>query len=121
MKRCAKVVGLRYLLTTYIAITCTLLVLMCSPPVCAQQNPPAQPTPKPPAPDETPEPPPPLFPPREIFWWWVSGQLNIFFQGHPPFHALYTGPNSLRPEGQAVTSNVVTLYTGYRFNKTTEV
>ena len=27
---------------------------------------------------------------------WLSGQANFIFQTHPPFHAAYTGNNSLR-------------------------
>lgn len=53
--------------------------------------------------------------------WWVSGQINIIFQGHPSFHALYSGPNSLQADGQTALSHVVTLYTAYQFNSTTEV
>jgi hypothetical protein len=52
---------------------------------------------------------------------WISGQANIIFQWHPSFPAKYSGPNSLRAESEHATSNVLTLYTGYEFNKTTEV
>lgn len=52
---------------------------------------------------------------------WISGQANIIFQWHPSFPAKYSGPNSLRAESEQATSNVLTLYTGYEFNKTTEV
>jgi hypothetical protein len=90
----------------------TLLVCCCLQAAArAQQTPP----------DEAPEQPPTIFPHSETAPWWISGQINIIFQGHPPFHALYSGPNSLRPEGQAVTSTVVTLYTAYAFNRSTEV
>ena len=27
---------------------------------------------------------------------WLSGQVNIIVQYHPPFHAAYSGPNSLQ-------------------------
>jgi high affinity Mn2+ porin len=73
------------------------------------------------SPDEAPEQPPSLFPHSETAPWWVSGQINIIFQGHPPFHALYSGPNSLQADGQTATSHVVTLYTAYAFNRSTEV
>lgn len=87
-----------------------------------QQSSPPQPNSTPqPTPPENPEIPPTFFPHPENVPWWVSGQANIIFQGHPPFHAPYTGPHSLTPEGQAVTSIVVTLYSAYAFNKTTEV
>jgi|HubBroStandDraft_4_1064222.scaffolds.fasta_scaffold00186_10 high affinity Mn2+ porin len=51
---------------------------------------------------------------------WVSGQINFIFQTHPPFDAKYTGPNSLQPDYEKATSRVMTLYTGYRFNGSTE-
>ncbi len=53
--------------------------------------------------------------------WWVSGQVNVVFQAHPPFHAPYSGPNSLKPYGEHATSRVLTLYTGYELTRTTEV
>lgn len=53
--------------------------------------------------------------------WWISGQVNIVFQAHPDFHALYSGPNSLSARGEHATSRVLTLYTGYRLTKHTEV
>jgi len=53
--------------------------------------------------------------------WWISGQINIVFQAHPSFHALYSGPNSLHSDGQTALSHVVTLYTAYQFNSSTEV
>src|SRR5207248_8601293 len=34
----------------------------------------------------------------------VSGQLNIVFQEHPAFPALYSGANSLRPEAEHAMS-----------------
>ena len=71
-------------------------------------------------PDEPPEQPPTIFPHSLTAAWWVSAQINIVFQGHPSFHALYSGPNSLRAEGQTATSYVVTLYTAYAFNPSTE-
>ncbi|HKF21184.1 MAG TPA: carbohydrate porin [Candidatus Angelobacter sp.] len=80
-------------------------------PACAQQAPP----------EEPPEQPPTMFPHPEDAPWWVSGQINVIFQGHPGFHALYSGPNSLRAQGETATSHVVTLYTAYAFNRSTEV
>lgn len=73
------------------------------------------------SPDEAPAHPPTIFPHSETAPWWISGQINIIFQGHPPFHALYSGPNSLRAQGETATSHVVTLYTAYQFNGSTEV
>jgi high affinity Mn2+ porin len=51
---------------------------------------------------------------------WISGQANFIFQTHPPFHALYSGPNSLSPGYEKATSRVLTLYTGLRLNDSTE-
>jgi hypothetical protein len=31
---------------------------------------------------------------------WISGQTNIIFQAHPPFHAAYSGANSLSNVGE---------------------
>jgi hypothetical protein len=80
-------------------------------PACAQQTTPEEPPPQPPT----------VFPHSDTTPWWVSGQINNIFQGHPGFHALYSGPNSLRAQGETATSHVVTLYTAYQFNGTTEV
>jgi high affinity Mn2+ porin len=61
-----------------------------------------------------------VFPQSKTARWWVSGQVNIVFQAHPDFHALYSGPNSLSPRGEHATSRVLTLYTGYQLSKQTE-
>jgi hypothetical protein len=71
--------------------------------------------------DDVPEQPPTIFPHSLTAPWWVSAQINIIFQGHPPFHAPYSGPNSLRAKGESATSHLITLYTAYQFNSTTEV
>jgi len=52
---------------------------------------------------------------------WLSGQMNFIFQTHPPFHADYSGKNSLGPDYEKATSRVLTLYTGVRFNNSTEL
>jgi len=52
---------------------------------------------------------------------WISGQANIIFQWHPSFPAKYSGPHSLQADAENATSNVLTLYTGYELNKTTEL
>ncbi|HET9408820.1 MAG TPA: carbohydrate porin [Candidatus Sulfotelmatobacter sp.] len=52
---------------------------------------------------------------------WLSGQANFVFQTHPPFHALYSGKNSLSPNYEKATSRVLTLYTGMRLNDSTEL
>ena len=62
-----------------------------------------------------------VFPHSSSARWWISGQVNIIFQTHPDFHALYSGPNSLSAQGEHATSRVLTLYTGFQINKRTEV
>ena len=52
---------------------------------------------------------------------WISGQANGIFQAHPDFPALYSGPNSLRNEGESKTSEVFTVYTGLEATRTTEI
>jgi high affinity Mn2+ porin len=52
---------------------------------------------------------------------WLSGQANFITQGHPLFTAPYSGPNSLSPEAQAVTSRVLTFYGGIRLTNTVDV
>jgi len=64
---------------------------------------------------------PTLFPHSESSRYWLSGQINVIFQWHPSFRAPYTGANSLRPEGENATSRVLTLYTGLRLGRTTEI
>jgi high affinity Mn2+ porin len=61
-----------------------------------------------------------VFPHSKTARWWVSGQINIVFQAHPDFHALYSGPNSLSARGEHATSRVLTLYTGYQLSKHTD-
>jgi high affinity Mn2+ porin len=62
-----------------------------------------------------------IFPHFKDTRFWLSGQANFIFQTHPPFHADYSGKNSLDPNYEKATSRVLTLYTGYRFNDSTEV
>jgi high affinity Mn2+ porin len=62
-----------------------------------------------------------FFPHSETSRYWISGQANFVSQGHPPFPAAYTGPNSLLPVSEEATSRVFTLYTGYELTSTTEV
>lgn len=52
---------------------------------------------------------------------WLSGQSNFIFQTHPPFHADYSGKNSLSADYEKATSRVLTLYTGVRLNDSAEV
>jgi hypothetical protein len=62
-----------------------------------------------------------MFPHFQDTRFWLSGQANFIFQTHPPFHADYSGKNSLSPNYEKATSRVVTLYTGVRFNDSTEL
>jgi high affinity Mn2+ porin len=54
-------------------------------------------------------------------WWWVSGQMNFIFQTHPPFHAPYSGENSLSPRYEKATSRVLTLFTGAQVAPSTDL
>src|SRR5262249_54003580 len=71
--------------------------------------------------DEPEAPPTTLFPHSRTARWWVSGQVNIVFQAHPDFHALYSGPNSFGPGREHATSRLLTLYTGFEITKSTEI
>jgi len=51
---------------------------------------------------------------------WLSGQANFIYQTHPEFPALYSGPHSLNPHYEKALSRVLTLYTGFRLNNSTE-
>src|SRR5215469_10469339 len=64
--------------------------------------------------------PPSMLPHLETDRFWLSGQANFIFQTHPPFHAAYSGSNSLDPNYEKATSRVLTLYTGVRLNNSTE-
>jgi hypothetical protein len=65
--------------------------------------------------------PPAMFPHVTDTRYWLSGQANFIFQTHPPFHASYSGANSLDPNYEKATSRVLTLYTGVRLNNSTEL
>jgi high affinity Mn2+ porin len=78
----------------------------------------AVPDPPDPAPDDSPQ---AMLPHFKNSRFWLSGQANFIFQTHPPFHAPYNGPNSLSPNYEKATSRVLTLYTGVRFNNSTEL
>jgi high affinity Mn2+ porin len=62
-----------------------------------------------------------MFPRIRNTRYWLSGQANFIFQTHPPFHAPYSGKNSLDPNYEKATSRVLTLYTGVRLNSSTEL
>jgi high affinity Mn2+ porin len=51
--------------------------------------------------------------PHDWKHFWLSGQMNFIAQGHPRFHAPYSGDNSLNPKPELALSRVLTLYTGW--------
>jgi high affinity Mn2+ porin len=55
---------------------------------------------------------PTMFPHRDSTWYFISGQANIVFQVHGPFHSPYEGTNSLLSRGEYKTSLVGTLFMG---------
>jgi high affinity Mn2+ porin len=61
-----------------------------------------------------------MFPHSSDTRFWVSAQANFIFQTHPSFYAKYSGKNSLSPNYEKATSRVLTLYTGFRLNDSTE-
>ena len=65
--------------------------------------------------------PPAMFPRLADTRYWLSGQANFIFQTHPPFHAPYSGVNSLNPNYEEATSRLLTLYSGMRLNDSTEL
>ena len=62
-----------------------------------------------------------IFPHSENSRFWISGQINIISQWHPSFPAKYSGPNSLKAQAESAASRVLTLYTGVRLSKRTEI
>ena len=52
---------------------------------------------------------------------WLSGQANFITQAHGRFRAPYSGDNSLLPEPERKTSRVLTLFTGLRLGKRTDL
>ena len=62
-----------------------------------------------------------MFPHFSDTRFWLSGQANFIFQTHPPFDAAYSGEHSLGPNYEKATSRVMTLYTGVRFDNSTEI
>ena len=70
--------------------------------------------------EATDDPMPAMFPHLENDRFWLTGQANFIFQTHPSFPAAYSGKNSLSPNYEKATSRVLTLYTGVRFNDSTE-
>jgi high affinity Mn2+ porin len=52
---------------------------------------------------------------------WISGQVNVIFQRHGAFTSPYAGDHSLRPDEETATSTVLTLFTGVRVARRTDV
>ncbi len=71
-----------------------------------------------PAADQEPE---TIFSHSDANRWWLSGQINIITQGHGGFHALYSGPNSLKPSSEIANSRIFTLYTALRLTNASDI
>lgn len=71
-------------------------------------------------PTDAPPDPERIFPALANTRFWISGQANFIFQTHPPFHAAYSGRNSMNPNYEKATSRLLTLYTGVRVDDSTE-
>jgi high affinity Mn2+ porin len=122
MKRCAQLARLspRSLLLIFWAVTAIGAALAQQPdaPSAAKSDTaPQGDTAATDPPDDSPE---AMLPHFKDTRFWLSGQANFIFQTHPPFHAPYSGPNSLSPKYEKATSRVITLYTGVRINNSTE-
>lgn len=80
----------------------------------AQQPPRLVPANAAPQKGETPAPEgaPTIFPHPDRARYLISGQANIIFQGHGPFHSPYEGTNSFLGRGEYKTSLLGTLYLG---------
>jgi high affinity Mn2+ porin len=63
---------------------------------------------------------PTLFPHLDRSRYLISGQANIIFQGHGPFHSPYAGTNSFLSRGEYKTSLLGTLFLGMQLNKNLE-
>jgi len=68
----------------------------------------------------TDDPSPSMFNHSDSSPFWISGQANIIFQAHPPFHAAYSGDNSLSNAGEYKTSLLGTLYLGVQVPHTSK-
>ena len=60
---------------------------------------------------------PTMFPHSETSWWWISGQANIIFQAHGPFHSPYEGDHSLLSRGEYKPSLLGTLLLGAQLRR----
>lgn len=108
-----------------IRLACTVtLIAVCLSPIFGQSTDqsgsPSEKTQPPSSTESNDNDPPAMFPHLRDSRYWLSGQANFIFQTHPPFHAPYSGPNSLDPNYEKATSRLITLYTGVRLNNSTE-
>ena len=90
----------------------TLLVAALFAPIALRAQTPANepaPTTQPDNPQPTPA---TLFPHSDTSPFLITGQANIIFQAHAPFHSPYSGTNSLLGRGEYKTSLIGTLYLG---------
>jgi high affinity Mn2+ porin len=62
-----------------------------------------------------------VFPHSQTSPFWISGQGNFIFQWHPRFHAQYSGPHSFYHASEQAVSRVLTLFTGFQLDDTTEL
>ena len=58
-----------------------------------------------------------LFPHSDNSRFLIAGQANIIFQAHAPFHAEYSGTNSLLSHGEYKTSLLGTLFLGAQLRR----
>jgi high affinity Mn2+ porin len=61
--------------------------------------------------------PPTIFSHPDHLRYLISGQANIIFQGHGPFHSPYEGTNSFLGRGEYKASLLGTLFLGLQLNK----
>ena len=101
-----------------VARFCAVIALSLPAFTQQQTTPPATPE----APNQEPSDPGPqsMFPHVSDTRFWLSGQANFVFQAHLDFPAPYSGVHSLSPRYEKALSRVLTLYTGYRLNNSTE-
>jgi hypothetical protein len=52
---------------------------------------------------------------------WLSAQANLVAQMHPRFNSPYRGPNSFNGAEEQAVSRVITLFTGFQLDDTTEL
>ena len=62
-----------------------------------------------------------MFPHPDTGRWWLSAQDNVIAQGHPSFHAKYSGPNSFLNHAEGTASNIATVFSGLELTTTTEI